>query len=169
MVARMLDAWAGLTAKRPWWCIAVVLVISLAASACIATMGVTQTFNVSQFKPDNDVVRSLEQSSSQFEDLHAASVLVEFIPDEFTGTNFNKYQFLQVLELERSIFQDPFLNPHLRDPSDWRNSIYSPVSMVSLVMLNIITAPGSPIGIDWSGWGLEMTPMLNSSTGEPIL
>ncbi|MDD3399082.1 MAG: MMPL family transporter, partial [Candidatus Methanomethylophilaceae archaeon] len=41
--------------------------------------------------------------------------------------------------------------------------------MVSLVMLNIITAPGSPIGIDWSGWGLEMTPMLNSSTGEPIL
>ena len=168
-MARLLEAWAGLTTKRPWLCIALVLVISLSASACIVTFGVTQTFNVSQFKPDNDVVRSLDLSSSQFEDLHAASVLVEFIPNNFTGDNFNKNQFLQVLELEKAIFQDPYLNQNLRDPSDWRNSIYSPVSRVSLVMLNIITAPGSTIGIDWSGWGLEMTPLLNSSTGDPVL
>ncbi|MGE4275115.1 MAG: RND family transporter [Candidatus Methanomethylophilaceae archaeon] len=157
------------TSKRAWWCIALVLVLSLASVASIVVMGVTQTFSVSQFEPDSDVVRSLEQSSAEFESRHAATVLVEFLENETTHENLNKSQFLQVLEMERAIFMDESINPHLRDPMDWRNCIYSPVSLISLVMLNIITSPNSTLPIDWSGWGLEMVPAIDAGTGLPVL
>lgn len=168
MSAGLLERWASFTSSKPWLCIAVVLIISLASLASIATFGVTQSFNVRQFEPDSEAVEALDFIAQEFPGQRVVTALVEFNWDPSFG-NLRKDQFLQVLQLEKSIFEDPFINSNLYDTQDFRQSVQSPVSVMALVMMSIITAPDSPVSLDWQSWGLTMVPDIDPITGEPLL
>lgn len=147
----------------------VVILITIPAIASIAIFGVTQSFDVRQFEPNSEAVKALDLISQDFQNQGMVTVLVEFICNDVTFDNLNQSQFLKVLELEKSIFEDEGINPYLYDSQDFRQSIYSPISGMVLVMMNIITAPNSTLARDWQNWSLTMIPAINSITGEPLL
>ncbi len=169
---RVLGHINSITLRRP---LAVIIVLGLltgAAGLSLAINGLDQLFTVDQFQPDSDVKEANVIVNNDFSVSYLIGLLTKYhwsANDPETGIlegNLRKDQFITVLEFERSLAEHEKLKEVLVAPVMPGISIISPVNLITIAMFYELIIPFPE---KWQSLGLDLEPVIDPVTGEPVL
>lgn len=169
---RILDLIHHITLKRPLVVIIVLGLLTSAAGLSLAVNGFEQLFTVDQFQPESDVKETDRVVNQDFSVSYMVGLLTEFhwSPNDpeagILEGNLRKDQFITVLEFERSVAEDGLLKDVLLRPVAPGISIISPVNLITIAMFYELVIPFPDV---WETMGLDLEPVIDPSTGDPVL
>lgn len=169
---KVLSRINSITLRRPLTVILVLGLLTGAAGLSLAINGVEQLFTVDQFQPDSDVKEADIIVNNDFAVSYLVGLLTEYHwspNDPETETlegNLRKDQFITVLEFERSLAEHEKLKDILVAPVMPGISIISPVNLITIAMFYELAIPFPDT---WQSLNLDLEPVLDPVTGEPVL
>ncbi|HHO56957.1 MAG TPA: hypothetical protein ENJ70_00200, partial [Thermoplasmatales archaeon] len=126
----MMERAGKVIAKHPLMAIAVVLAITVASVASVATFGLKQEFSEETFMPDMEMVKANDEIMTNFTSSYDVSILVK----AKHGDVLTKDALVEMLEIERSIANSS-LQDMLFTPDTPQYSMGSVADMVAQIVI----------------------------------
>ncbi|MCD6481228.1 MAG: RND family transporter [Thermoplasmata archaeon] len=126
----MMERAGKVIAKHPLMAIAVVLAITVASVASVATFGLKQEFSEETFMPDMEMVRANDEIMTNFTSSYDVSILVK----AKHGDVLTKDALVEMLEIERDIANSS-LQDMLFTPDTPQYSMGSVADMVAQIVI----------------------------------
>ncbi len=95
----MLDELGKWIAGHPWKAITIVLIITFASIASIATFGLKQEFSEETFLPEMDIVKANQEISQNFTSTYDVSILIK----AKDGDLLKRENLIEMLQIEKNI------------------------------------------------------------------